>query len=546
MTAPITGITLEGYQVFENSTFIPLDRLNLLFGPNSAGKSAIHDAIKLGQLLLLSRAKKFDTTKFFGTSFDDSEVLELLKRHWRRQPGGGKVFAPSLKIEIHHTTSCAADQVIADKLNQEIPEHLQYNQSDDLKLQSRWHFYDLDAEDDDFTFKWNYELYIESNFILGYIGECFTINLNHPLIKHLQKISYKNALSQHPEFLEYKTGSLTFKLCILGFQPSAIDFSEKGKNWLHYNAPSFYQIAGSDSSDLPLLKQVISEVSLLTGSIITATQGNTNINARFVDASRRTPSPEHLTFELGYCYDQLIESPATGDQAYKSLATSLASSLGNSQTLSPSTSPTQLAENVNRALAHHLFLDQGYQLDFDYRIILSKKNSKSALQGYELDAEEFGYVVQLFVRDNHGRKHRIDDVGSGIGYLIPVLSATYEGSWNSSPCFVQQPELHIHPALQAALGDVFVDASTKKQLIVETHSEHLLLRILKRIRQTHSNNNIADELKIQAQDVCILYFDPSPRGHTVVKRLRISHDGEFMDRWPHGFFVERDRELLDE
>jgi predicted ATPase len=46
--------------------------------------------------------------------------------------------------------------------------------------------------------------------------------------------------------------------------------------------------------------------------------------------------------------------------------------------------------------------------------------------------------------------------------------------------------------------------------------------------------------------VCVLYFDPSPDGTTSVKRLRITEDGEFMDRWPRGFFAERDQELLDE
>jgi predicted ATPase len=82
--------------------------------------------------------------------------------------------------------------------------------------------------------------------------------------------------------------------------------------------------------------------------------------------------------------------------------------------------------------------------------------------------------------------------------------------------------------------------------LIETHSEHLLLRILKRVRQTHLKVAIAQELKINAEDVCVLYFDPSPDGTTAVKRLRITEDGEFMDRWPRGFFGERDQELLDE
>lgn len=120
--------------------------------------------------------------------------------------------------------------------------------------------------------------------------------------------------------------------------------------------------------------------------------------------------------------------------------------------------------------------------------------------------------------------------------------------------------MHLHPALQAALGDIFIESvapiltgdkqrptnTNFKQLIIETHSEHILLRVLKRIRQTHAKIHLTDELKIEADDVCMLYFDPSIDGSTQVKRIRISNDGDFLDRWPRGFFGERDKELFDE
>jgi len=149
--------------------------------------------------------------------------------------------------------------------------------------------------------------------------------------------------------------------------------------------------------------------------------------------------------------------------------------------------------------------------------------------------------------DSKNRKHLFGDVGSSIGYALPVLCAAFESNAFSSTCFIQQLELHIHPALQAVMGDVFIDASNAdKQILIETHSEHLLLRILKRICQTHLQASITPELQSNADDVCVLYFNPSPDGTTTVKRLRITEDGEFMDRWPRGFFGERDQELLDE
>ena len=154
-------------------------------------------------------------------------------------------------------------------------------------------------------------------------------------------------------------------------------------------------------------------------------------------------------------------------------------------------------------------------------------------------------LLRLFLVDARGRRFNFDQVGSGLGYVLPVLAVLF-GSGNG--VLVQQPELHLHPALQASLGDIFIEThhGNSHPIIVETHSEHLLLRILKRIRQTHQKWPLDAELQVRSSDITVLYFDPTPNGVTSVKQLRISEDGEFMDRWPRGFFAERDQELFDE
>jgi hypothetical protein len=97
-TNPITGITLEGFQVFDKPTYIPLDRLTLLFGPNSAGKSAVQDAIELYAVLMT----RDDTSS--GKS--DVRAKELLARHWRRTGGGDDLWVNKLKLGVIHTTQC--------------------------------------------------------------------------------------------------------------------------------------------------------------------------------------------------------------------------------------------------------------------------------------------------------------------------------------------------------------------------------------------------------------------------------------------------------
>jgi len=100
---------------------------------------------------------------------------------------------------------------------------------------------------------------------------------------------------------------------------------------------------------------------------------------------------------------------------------------------------------------------------------------------------------------------------------------------------IEEPELHIHPRLQAELGSLFVDAIQEKghQIIAETHSEHLMLRIQRLIRSK----------KLSPQDVCVLYVSRDASGSSV-QQLRLDEDGEFLDEWPGGFFEESFNEMF--
>ena len=139
----------------------------------------------------------------------------------------------------------------------------------------------------------------------------------------------------------------------------------------------------------------------------------------------------------------------------------------------------------------------------------------------------------------------IDDVGSGVGYVLPVLSSLSGGGVS----LIQQPELHLHPALQSALGTAIIKCVENKThynafTLLETHSEHILLRIMRLLRS--SANRIDDVIKpIDFESIAILYFQPQGNGTTIIKRLRLSPDGQFVDRWPGGFFEERYKDIFD-
>jgi predicted ATPase len=148
--------------------------------------------------------------------------------------------------------------------------------------------------------------------------------------------------------------------------------------------------------------------------------------------------------------------------------------------------------------------------------------------------------VYLFVK-NKNLRLGFEDIGSGISYIFPILTSL----WDSKLSFIEQPELHLHPKAQCEFGDVFISAFNRGNIaVIESHSEHLILRILRRIRETTNGILIPKELKINCDEVSIYYFEPQPEGHTEVKKIRLDRHGELMDIWPNGFFSERDSELF--
>ena len=152
----------------------------------------------------------------------------------------------------------------------------------------------------------------------------------------------------------------------------------------------------------------------------------------------------------------------------------------------------------------------------------------------------------MHLKDNHGRTLKFDEVGSGIGYVLPVLIEALNPKNKNGMLFLQQPELHLHPALQASLSDVLIQAAVDRRIVAETHSEHMILRALKRIRQTFNETLLDKDLQLTHEDVAVNYFEPQLDGSTKIHIIRIAPDGDFIDRWPNGFFPERDQELFDE
>jgi hypothetical protein len=135
------------------------------------------------------------------------------------------------------------------------------------------------------------------------------------------------------------------------------------------------------------------------------------------------------------------------------------------------------------------------------------------------------------------------DVGVGISQTLPVIIGALH--IEEGILAIEQPELHIHPALQIALGDLFILRSRESQVcfLLETHSEHLMLRFLRRIRETDEGNLPPGKDPLRPDQLAVYYVEQGERGVSAFP-IRISEDGEFIDSWPKGFFEEREEELL--
>lgn len=153
------------------------------------------------------------------------------------------------------------------------------------------------------------------------------------------------------------------------------------------------------------------------------------------------------------------------------------------------------------------------------------------------------------------------DIGVGISQILPIVVAAVD-SKAVRLLAVEQPELHVHPRLQTEIGDLFAAAVAPagsqpslfedvpdalvpngRTTLVETHSEHLVLRLLRRIRERHEETVDPDAPVVAPEMLSVNYMQPS-EGGVRLHHLRVDETGEFIDRWPEGFFAERRQELF--
>lgn len=132
------------------------------------------------------------------------------------------------------------------------------------------------------------------------------------------------------------------------------------------------------------------------------------------------------------------------------------------------------------------------------------------------------------------------DVGFGISQILPVIVQSLAS--RGKTIAIEQPEIHLHPRLQAELADVFIESAlgeAQNTFIIETHSENLLLRIMRRMRETAKGELPSGYPSVTPDQICVLYVDVNSKGDSgFIQELPLNSRGELIKAWPRGFFEE--------
>ena len=139
---------------------------------------------------------------------------------------------------------------------------------------------------------------------------------------------------------------------------------------------------------------------------------------------------------------------------------------------------------------------------------------------------------------------RTADVGVGISQILPVVVAALDPE-RPGITAIEQAELHVHPRMQVELGDLFAQGVDQGSIfLIETHSEHLLLRLMRRMRQTSEGTLPDGAPSLRPEDVSVLFVEPDG-DQTLVRQMPLNERGELVKAWPGGFFEEDMREIFD-
>lgn len=523
----ITSITVENFKGISEEVTIPIKPITLIFGANSAGKSTILHAMAYARELLERNNPDAGRTLTGRDCLDLGGFLNLVHGHDKER-----------KIKIRFDYHLDDDG---------LPPYFDENEVDDIPnfnsfaLDSFWLelevlYNDLEVSDKVLISKYSIGINDE------HIAEIAMSQLSDPMMH----------LNFEHSFFKTKDDDLTEFIKNV-YENSFIEEDENGPGGIQiekdYQVNTLFNFNKPfELNDWPVQSGIgvdefnkfiflISQFILRPGEMILEELQST----RYLGPIREIP-PRSFLAPRRYDPSRWVDGMAAWDilQRYSNdpfieMVNSYLSSIG---------------------LAYSLEKSVYKELPVNSEAMLIIQKLQELADDPEEDVERLVNALQTLnekskikiIDEKNGASVNPQDIGVGVSQVIPVIVGAINSSWSKCKIFtVEQPELHLHPTAQCELMDVFLDQFTKfpdsvPLYLLETHSEHLILRLLRRMREGAAAND-PDSYKIDQDDVAIVYVNSDGQETTLIN-LRISEDGEIIDPWPGGFFPERMKEMF--
>lgn len=568
MKTKIKSIGLQNFQTIGDYQEILLGDLNFIYGPNSSGKSSIIDAIALMRDFWGVHGFKGEA----GVSiFEQDGLPSIFRKNIRRFPNGswGKDdFRIVISVEVNTESDVVCDDLyeISTEIRGGNFSAINYF---GLSLGGQALFQVFQNVNDD--------------------QPAVLINYKHPFYKKIPGAHLFGGIidycDTHPNLFKKVDGWIEYHGLVFWSEDKSINASQS------VEVEFFNEIDSGiiDRHELDRIEEALDDFGYLCKKILSG-YGRLIFEAldvECVSASRTVPTNADLRFyfenfpqesKVNYGSDGSLSNFPSGFEKYRDLAygasirafahdfyslqgkmqVGLEGQESNEWESDPRIwsipldrllkyRQVEFLDRINETLINHLLLDSTYQVVAELHVVRQLTNILSLIGGerniYSL-INNCPVIADLKLRDSNGNIFDFSDVGSGIGYMLPVLCAINSGK---ETLIIQQPELHLHPAIQGALCDVFIEAANQgKQILIESHSEHAVLRALRRVRETTKGRHTNGGLNLSPERTSVLYFEPSQDSGSKIRTIRVSDDGDFIDRWPGGFFEERDGDLFDE
>ena len=536
----ITKIAIENFKGIKDRVEIDLKPITLLFGPNSSGKSTIVQALHYAREIFCRRNFDPGSTEIGGSTVDLGGFTNFVHRHDTSQSIKIRIDIDLEKQDLPEYVDWVEKEMLYEGIDELMEAVYSKGEKAWVEVEIKW-LIEINKPDvveyktginDDFIAiisldkmdfdgkgkykisKFNFKHPLLKKFNLGFQVEDYSIPEIFILLLNLSE-DLRGNLNELNLFLPDN--------CAIPIWGSQLDI------------PDLRLREESGDNNFELIKEFLSRVLVGPGEIISRELEG----FRYIGPLRQVPSrnyqPERFPKE-----NRWSNGLAAWDILYNA--------------------SDNLLNDVNNWLLNKL--DSQHEIYIkEYRELEEKSDLMVSIlrDDYLDDPKDLKKKIikieskkRLYLSNDLGVEVMPSDIGVGVSQLLPVVVGTLIKK--ESILAIEQPELHLHPAIQVNLADLFISQIKSKnnicKYIIETHSEHFMLRFLRRIRET--GKNIKTDYPLDPKDLNVViveeieYKDEKERPliRMVSHSIPVDEKGHFEMNWPDGFFEERYEEYF--